>query len=511
NYIPLLQSEVPLKTSLGHEPQVYARDTESMAKLKEAVAKTDKFASNAVYLAHIGFFTQMIKPLRITKETMVRGAAEFAASILGLEEPPRIPPRVAQMLGLQNVSGLRVGMSGATMKPRGYGERDEGRPFERRKFVDRDEGRSFERRRDDRDNDRFLKSRSDDNDGGFKRKYAVKGDAERKHGGNKPGVKKFWEGRGKTSPFIMYGAPYGTEITLEKTWSELEKGVDLILNRFEEGLNNANYINYYTLIYNYCTSSKMTTSYSDLSTGGPRGANLMGGEIYSNLKDYLKKHLVLLLSSASESEMTLLHYYTHQWTRFTRASTYIHHIFRYLNRNWVKREIDEGRKNVYDINTLALVSWREHLFMSVQADVVAAVLQLIEKQRNGESIEQSLIKSVVESFVSLGLDENDSTKPTLDIYKQYFEQAFIAATEAYYRSESEKFISENPVVGYMKKAAARLAEEENRIHLYLHASTHKPLVTTCENVLIKAHATAMQDEFQGLLDQDMMEDLDRMY
>jgi cullin 1 len=109
------------------------------------------------------------------------------------------------------------------------------------------------------------------------------------------------------------------------------------------------------------------------------------------------------------------------------------------------------------------------------------------------------------------LDENDSTKPTLDVYKQYFEQPFIAATEAYYRAESEKFISENPITDYMKKAEGRLAEEENRIQLYLHASTHKPLVTTCENVLIKSHCTPIQDEFQVLLDQDMVDDLTRMY
>jgi cullin 1 len=36
--------------------------------------------------------------------------------------------------------------------------------------------------------------------------------------------------------------------------------------------------------------------------------------------------------------------------------------------------------------------------MALQAEVMAQVLGLIEKQRNGETIEQTLIKSVVDSF-----------------------------------------------------------------------------------------------------------------
>jgi cullin 1 len=37
------------------------------------------------------------------------------------------------------------------------------------------------------------------------------------------------------------------------------------------------------------------------------------------------------------------------------------------------------------------------------------------------------------------------------------------------------------------------------------------LISTCENVLIKAHREIMQDEFQALLDAEKEEDLNRMY
>lgn len=140
-----------------------------------------------------------------------------------------------------------------------------------------------------------------------------------------------------------------------------------------------------------------------------------------------------------------------------------------------------------------------------------AVLKLIEKQRNGETIEQSQIKNIVDSFVSLGLDENDSTKSTLVVYQFYFEKPFIEATRVYYENESKRFVAENSVVEYMKKAEARLDEERGRVDLYLHPDITKNLTETCLDVLVTAHSPLLRDEFQALLDTERQDDLARMY
>jgi cullin 1 len=60
--------------------------------------------------------------------------------------------------------------------------------------------------------------------------------------------------------------------------------------------------------------------------------------------------------------------------------------------------MDEGKKNIYDIYTLHLVRWKSDLFMHTHEGVVQAVLTLVEKQRSGETIEQSQIKTLVQSF-----------------------------------------------------------------------------------------------------------------
>lgn len=215
--------------------------------------------------------------------------------------------------------------------------------------------------------------------------------------------------------------------------------------------------------------------------------------------------------SNTHQDEALLAFYIKQWDRYTTAAKYIHHLFRYLNRHWVKREMDEGKKHIYDVYTLHLVQWRSVLFDKVSEKVMAAVLKLVEKQRQGETIEHSQIKQVVDSFVSLGLDDQDSTKTTLDVYRYHFERPFLEATRAFYTAESRQFVAENSIVEYMKKAEIRLDEEEERVKMYLHADIAMPLKKACNQVLIADHSALLRDEFQVLLDNDREEDMARMY
>jgi cullin 1 len=160
------------------------------------------------------------------------------------------------------------------------------------------------------------------------------------------------------------------------------------------------------------------------------------------------------------------------------------------------------------------VQWKSNFFIHVQSKhhkLAGAVLRLIEQQRNGDTIDQGLVKKVVDSFVSLGLDESDTNKASLDVYKEHFENSFIDATEQYYKQESESFLAESSVSDYLKKAEERLREEEDRVERYLNTQTRKALVSKCEHVLIREHSELMWESFQNLLDYDKDEDLQRMY
>jgi len=295
-------------------------------------------------------------------------------------------------------------------------------------------------------------------------------------------------------------------------WAYLEAGVEKIMTDLRGGMDMKTYMGLYTAIHNFCTAQKAIAGTSFTTHNNRGGAHLLGEDLYQHLIEYLKSHLKDVQAHSKEHvDEALLTFYIKEWNRYTTAGQYNNHLFRYLNRHWVKREMDEGKKNIYDIYTLHLVRWKEDMFTGTQEQVMRSVLKLVEKQRNGETIEQSYIKSVVDSFVSLGLDEQDSSKSTLDVYKEFFEKPFLEATSQYYDNESKQFLAENSVVEYMKKAEARLDEEKERVPLYLLNEIMSPLMRTCEQALITNHSQALREEFQILLDHDKQDDLGRMY
>ncbi|RKF53856.1 Cullin-1 [Golovinomyces cichoracearum] len=300
---------------------------------------------------------------------------------------------------------------------------------------------------------------------------------------------------------------------LNATWKYLEAGISKIMSNLQEGMDLTTYMGIYTAVHNFCTSQKAVSLPGPGSLGSAqRGAQLVGEELFENLIKYLTAYLKDLVgASKAHQDEALLSFYIREWDRYTIAAKYINHLFRYLNRHWIKREMDEGKKNIYDVYTLHLVQWRVTLFSELHEKVIRSVLKMVERQRQGETIQHSQIKSIVDSFVSLGLDEADPTKSTLDVYRIHFERPFLQATKEFYQAESKQFVAENSIVEYMKKAEARLDEEEERVNMYLHSDIIIPLRRTCHAALIADHSALLRDEFQILLDNDRYSDMQRMY
>ncbi len=107
--------------------------------------------------------------------------------------------------------------------------------------------------------------------------------------------------------------------------------------------------------------------------------------------------------------------YLEEWTHFTNCAHILHHVFRYLNRHWIKREIDEGNV-VYDIYTLHLILWHRELLQPTAGKLSDGVAELIEQRRNGERIDGGATKALIDIILSMELDDTNPLRPVRAVY-----------------------------------------------------------------------------------------------
>ncbi|KAI6244043.1 hypothetical protein M3Y99_00073600 [Aphelenchoides fujianensis] len=322
-----------------------------------------------------------------------------------------------------------------------------------------------------------------------------------------------------------------TDITT--IWAQLEGGLDQIYNQHSR-VQVPKYMGLYTgglQLLHSAVPRRRERPQSGLppprgaqpNPQNTAGADFIGADLYERLRQFVTVHVT---ETAKElvglHGEDLLEKYTVLWTRFQFSSTVVNGIFSYLNRHWIRREIDEGKTDVYEVYNLAVLVWNEVLFKELNGNITTALLRLIQQERNGEKITTKLLSCVIGSYLELGCNEsreNANAPPGArpaeqsknGVYKRFFETPFLSDTRDYYAAESASFVQQHTVTDYLKKVEQRLKEEHDRCTLYLDRSTLEPLTKTCHDVLIRQHLAIFQLEFEQLLLHERDEDLGRMF
>ncbi|VDQ02326.1 unnamed protein product [Trichobilharzia regenti] len=271
---------------------------------------------------------------------------------------------------------------------------------------------------------------------------------------------------------------------LALVWDDLKNGFDAIFHL--ETIKRKRYMELHTHVYNYCTSvdPKSHTTPSRSAIEAEPGGKLVGFELYKKLRNYLKSH-----KGNNLVDEETLSYFEKAWTEFRFASRVLDGVCNYLNRHWVKRECEEGRKSVYVVYTLALMTWREHLLKPHARVLISAILREIERERRGEILSTLRLRKIIECLVELGITSDQQSFSTSSLagpasspseplpylmkpfkspgfppkpsgstakpfYQEYFERPFLSETERYYRLESAQFLQTNTVPEYLQKVSS---------------------------------------------------------
>ncbi|KAJ1968156.1 ubiquitin ligase (cullin) of SCF [Dispira parvispora] len=302
------------------------------------------------------------------------------------------------------------------------------------------------------------------------------------------------------------------------TWQFLEEGLNRILAAVQGGVSYGGFMELYTVVYNHLTqthqSGFQTNAFATSAPDITRGSHhRCGSELYAALRNYLRNRLRMLREAAAPlTGPALLAFYSKEWQQYERAATFIDHIFRYMNRYWIRRQREERRTEVYDIYTLCLVLWYRDFFLPLEDRVVTTALDQIVEKRRGKTIDSEYIRDLASSLVYINVgDGSRHDRMNAQVYKEAFNSKFIQTTRSFYTQESDQYRTQHSIVDYLKQAEMWIQEEEQWCERFLPKITLEPLQETCNVVLIESPLPAVCQEFSPLLKRDATDDLARIY
>lgn len=296
---------------------------------------------------------------------------------------------------------------------------------------------------------------------------------------------------------------------LEATWNFIQPGIKQILGnedsrqlaphnkRVDKVLSPTMYMEVYTAIYNYCVNKSRSSGQFNGDKPTNQSSILVGSEIYDKLRKYLKTYIGSFTKAPGE---TFLQFYVRHWKRYTVGAVFLNHTFDYMNRYWVQKERSDGKRHIFDVNTLCLITWKEVMFDPNSDLLVKEILEQITSERDGNVIQRGDITTSIKSFVMLGIDPQDLKKLNLNVYIQVFEKPFLKRTEEYYREYSKNFLATHSVTDYIFEAHTIINREEKGMAMYWDDHTKKPLSETLNLVLVKEHIEKLEEDFVILLD-----------
>uniref|UniRef100_A0A452V6T4 Cullin 4A n=1 Tax=Ursus maritimus TaxID=29073 RepID=A0A452V6T4_URSMA len=185
------------------------------------------------------------------------------------------------------------------------------------------------------------------------------------------------------------------------------------------------------------------------------------------------------------------------WQDHCRQMIMIRSIFLFLDRTYVLQ--NSMLPSIWD---MGLELFRNHIISDkmVQSKSIDGILLLIERERNGEAVDRSLLRSLL------------SMLSDLQVYKDSFELKFLEETNCLYAAEGQRLMQEREVPEYLNHVSKRLEEEGDRVITYLDHSTQKPLIACVEKQLLGEHLTAILHKgLEHLLDENRVPDLTQMY
>ncbi len=287
----------------------------------------------------------------------------------------------------------------------------------------------------------------------------------------------------------------GKHLTFESCWELIKTNA---LNKLEACLQSADpafsfstkeYSLLYTTVYNLCTDHNMEYS------------GLVYQKYCECVSQYLQKHAAPVVQPLHG--VSLLTALANHWSNHKFMLRWLNKFFQYLDRFYVKSQ------DVPTLTEKGLELFKAIAFNPVKKRVTKAVLDEINKSREGEFIDDGLLKGAIEIFIETGKGKKKAM-----LYDEDFEAAYLEDVTNYFRKKAAEWLGFSTLGDYVRKAYECIKAEEDRISKYMHVKTKKKMKAIFnEEVLIRNAGTVLQKEkgLGYLLRNNSLEDLKKLY
>jgi cullin-4 len=222
--------------------------------------------------------------------------------------------------------------------------------------------------------------------------------------------------------------------------------------------------------------------------------------LFDKLKAMMEAHIsdsLMQLSYRTADHTHFLNLMLHCWTSHCNQMKIIRSIFLHLDRTFVfqNREIRSLWNLGLDIFAKCFLETP-----TVQQSTIKGLLSVIENERKEESVDRSMLKSLIRMFSALKIPE-------------MFEAPLLETSRRFYEAEGfTLLVNILTVPEYLQHVAKRLAQEEDRVKSYMNENSLSPLILVVETELVKIHSTKIIEKgFDDMLSANKIDDLSRMY
>jgi len=244
-------------------------------------------------------------------------------------------------------------------------------------------------------------------------------------------------------------------------------------------------------------------------------ANLPGSQLYFTIQTFLEKYINKIASNEENlQDKSYLKFYLKMWHKFQLVTKILNGLCSTLNKNWIHRQIIEDRLYIYEIDILAMHLWNREFFQRSTTILTEKCLAMINKYRDGERIDKTSLKHVVQSYItvdsSIQRNNTDASAKRLGLYEQHFEKRFLNATEEYYKKLASQYQLNGDTKSYIE-TILKLIDKEDLIGQYLHDSTRLALRILIGIHLIAVRLKEIQSEAIGWIQSDYLPGLTLAY